>query len=117
MASSGRWFKKTLGVYALRRRASICPLRVTSAYQIAPTGAICLRTGTRSTDMERGAVSKVLRLAKVTEDERRVLNLAPVVGKFRTPVLDPALSTPALSDLKRPRRALPNDGRDVPMRV
>lgn len=46
--------------------------------------------GTVCPDMERNAVSKVLRLAKVSEDERHVLSLVPVVGKFRTLVLDPA---------------------------
>ncbi len=32
----------------------------------------------------------MLRLARVDEDEQRILNLVPVVGKFRTLVLDPA---------------------------
>jgi len=41
-------------------------------------------------DMERGEVSKVLRLERVRKDEQRVLGLAPVRGKFRTIVVDPA---------------------------
>jgi len=41
-------------------------------------------------DMERKEVNKVRRQAAVAADEVRVLNLVPVVGKFRTLVIDPA---------------------------
>src|SRR5262245_61446110 len=46
--------------------------------------------GTINSAMSRGDVSKVLRLAKVAADEERVLDLVPIVGKFRTLVIDPA---------------------------
>jgi N6-adenosine-specific RNA methylase IME4 len=46
--------------------------------------------GTIRPDMERSEVGKVLRIARVTEDEQRVRALVPVVGKFRTIVIDPA---------------------------
>lgn len=46
--------------------------------------------GTIRPDMERGEISKILRLAKVSEDERRVSDLVPIAGKFRTLVIDPA---------------------------
>ena len=46
--------------------------------------------GTINSAMARGEISKILRLMRVAEDEHRVLNLVPIVGKFRTLVLDPA---------------------------
>lgn len=41
-------------------------------------------------DLERHEVNKVRLLAKVEADERRVLDLIPIEGKFRTLVFDPA---------------------------
>jgi N6-adenosine-specific RNA methylase IME4 len=41
-------------------------------------------------DMQAKEVNKVRRLATVAADEERVLNLVPVIGKFRTLVIDPA---------------------------
>lgn len=41
-------------------------------------------------EMERSEVNKVLRISRVETDEQRILKLTPVIGKFRTVVLDPA---------------------------
>ena len=46
--------------------------------------------GVMRPDMSRQEINKVRRIATVTADEARVLNLAPVVGRFRTIVIDPA---------------------------
>jgi N6-adenosine-specific RNA methylase IME4 len=46
--------------------------------------------GTICPSLQRNEVSKVLRLERVNADEQRVLNLAPIEGKFRTLVFDPA---------------------------
>ena len=40
--------------------------------------------------LQRNEISKVLRLERVGADEQRVLNLVPILGKFRTLVIDPA---------------------------
>jgi N6-adenosine-specific RNA methylase IME4 len=40
--------------------------------------------------LQRNEISKVLRLERVEEDERRVFALQPIEGKFRTIVIDPA---------------------------
>jgi N6-adenosine-specific RNA methylase IME4 len=40
--------------------------------------------------MKQGGIRKFLRLARIEEDEARVLKLVPITGKFRTLVLDPA---------------------------
>ena len=40
--------------------------------------------------LQRNEISKILRLAKVKAEEKRVLRLKPIIGKFRTLVLDPA---------------------------
>jgi N6-adenosine-specific RNA methylase IME4 len=49
-----------------------------------------LEDGIIRPDMERQEVNKARRLATVAADEERVLNLVPVIGKFRTLVIDPA---------------------------
>jgi N6-adenosine-specific RNA methylase IME4 len=46
--------------------------------------------GTICPEVKRNEVAKILRLERVAIDERRVLDLVPIVGKFRTIVLDPA---------------------------
>jgi N6-adenosine-specific RNA methylase IME4 len=46
--------------------------------------------GTIRPDMQRNEVAKVLRISRVADDERRVLDLKPIKGKFRTLVIDPA---------------------------
>jgi N6-adenosine-specific RNA methylase IME4 len=46
--------------------------------------------GTIRPTLQRNEVSKLLRLQRVGADERRVLDLVPVQGKFRTIVIDPA---------------------------
>jgi N6-adenosine-specific RNA methylase IME4 len=56
-----------------------------------------LKDGTIRPDMERSEVSKVLRIESATADENRVLQLEPIVGKFRTIVIDPAWEYEALS--------------------
>jgi N6-adenosine-specific RNA methylase IME4 len=40
--------------------------------------------------LQRNEISRILRRERVEEDEERVLNIEPIVGKFRTLVLDPA---------------------------
>lgn len=49
-----------------------------------------VKDGTINPALKRNEVSKVLRLARVAEDEQRVRTLRPVEGCFRTLVLDPA---------------------------
>jgi N6-adenosine-specific RNA methylase IME4 len=51
--------------------------------------------------VKRGDVSKVLRMERVKADERRVLDLKPVGGKFRTLVFDPAWDSDWLSKSAR----------------
>jgi N6-adenosine-specific RNA methylase IME4 len=46
--------------------------------------------GVVSPTLKRNEVSSILRRERVAADEARVLNLVPVVGKFRTIVIDPA---------------------------
>jgi N6-adenosine-specific RNA methylase IME4 len=46
--------------------------------------------GTIRPSLQRDEVAKLLRLRHRQGDEQRVLNLTPVVGKFRTLVIDPA---------------------------
>ena len=46
--------------------------------------------GVVSPTLKRNEVSSILRRERVAADEARVLNLRPVVGKFRTIVIDPA---------------------------
>jgi hypothetical protein len=46
--------------------------------------------GALSPNVSRNEISRILRLQRVGEDERRVLNLKPLKGKFRTIILDPA---------------------------
>jgi N6-adenosine-specific RNA methylase IME4 len=55
-----------------------------------PTFDRLIEDGTIRRDMERGEISKVLRLSKVAADEQRVLTLRPKPGKYRTLVIDPA---------------------------
>jgi N6-adenosine-specific RNA methylase IME4 len=40
--------------------------------------------------LKRNEVSRILRLERVNADEARILNLRPIIGKFRTIILDPA---------------------------
>lgn len=49
-----------------------------------------MKDGTINPKLQRNEIAKILRLMRVGEDEQRVLDLVPVVGKFRTIVLDPA---------------------------
>jgi N6-adenosine-specific RNA methylase IME4 len=49
-----------------------------------------LDDGTICPSLQRNEISKILRLERVAEDEQRILNLAPIAGKFRTLVFDPA---------------------------
>ena len=46
--------------------------------------------GVVSPTLKRNEVSSILRRERVAADEARILNLVPVVGKFRTIVIDPA---------------------------
>jgi len=46
--------------------------------------------GTICPTLQRNEVAKILRLKRVGDDEQRILNLVPRVGKFRTIVMDPA---------------------------
>ena len=46
--------------------------------------------GVVSPTLKRTEVSSILRRERVAADEARILNLVPVVGKFRTIVIDPA---------------------------
>lgn len=48
-----------------------------------------IEDGTINPQLKRNEVAKILRLESVAADERRVLNLAPIPGKFRTLVIDP----------------------------
>jgi N6-adenosine-specific RNA methylase IME4 len=49
-----------------------------------------LQEGIINPEMERSDIAKELRLARVREDEARILTIVPIIGKFRTIVLDPA---------------------------
>jgi N6-adenosine-specific RNA methylase IME4 len=49
-----------------------------------------LGEGRITPSLRRNEVSKILRIERVTADESRVLNLAPIRGTFRTLVFDPA---------------------------
>jgi N6-adenosine-specific RNA methylase IME4 len=49
-----------------------------------------LSDGTIRPAVTYAEINKVLRTEKVKADEQRVLNLVPIVGKFRTLVIDPA---------------------------
>ena len=49
-----------------------------------------LTDGTIRPEITYAEVNKILRIEKVEADEKRVLSLAPVAGKFRTIVIDPA---------------------------
>jgi hypothetical protein len=40
--------------------------------------------------LRRNEISKILRIQRVTADEKRILDLVPIEGKFRTLVFDPA---------------------------
>jgi N6-adenosine-specific RNA methylase IME4 len=46
--------------------------------------------GTICPTLKRNEVSAILRRERVSADEARVLSLTPIIGKFRTLVLDPA---------------------------
>jgi N6-adenosine-specific RNA methylase IME4 len=56
-----------------------------------------LSDGTIRPAVTYAEINKVLRTEKVQADEQRVLNLVPIVGKFRTLVIDPAWEYEALS--------------------
>jgi len=47
------------------------------------------RFGHLPDEMDRHGVHRAYRSMRVAQDERRILNLAPVVGKFRTLLIDP----------------------------
>ncbi len=49
-----------------------------------------IEDGTVCPELKRNEVSKILRLEKVHADEKRVLELRPRPGKYRTIVIDPA---------------------------
>lgn len=49
-----------------------------------------IENGTINPRLKRNEISKILRLERVATDEQRILDLRPIVGKFRTIVLDPA---------------------------
>ena len=40
--------------------------------------------------LQRNEIAKILRILRVGEDEQRILDLVPLVGKFRTIIIDPA---------------------------
>jgi N6-adenosine-specific RNA methylase IME4 len=46
--------------------------------------------GTIRPSLQRNEVSAILRRERVEEDEARILTLVPIIGKFRTLVIDPA---------------------------
>ena len=49
-----------------------------------------IEDGTICPTAKRGDISKILRLQRVKADERRILDLRPIEGKFHTLVFDPA---------------------------
>jgi N6-adenosine-specific RNA methylase IME4 len=49
-----------------------------------------VKQGTITPSLQRGDISKTLRLEKVQTDQKRILNLEPITGRFRTIVIDPA---------------------------
>jgi N6-adenosine-specific RNA methylase IME4 len=68
---------------------TICKLE--TLYRRFPdTFARMIEDGTITPSLQRNEISKVLRLERVGADEKRVLDLQPIIGKFRTLVLDPA---------------------------
>jgi N6-adenosine-specific RNA methylase IME4 len=62
-----------------------------------------LDNGTIRPEITYAEVNKVLRVEKVAADEARVLRLAPIVGKFRTLVVDPGWEWDRLSRAVRAR--------------
>ncbi len=62
-----------------------------------------VRNGTVNPSLGRNEVSKILRLEKIKGDEKRVLNLRPRPGKYRTLVVDPAWDYDWLSTGTRAR--------------
>ena len=49
-----------------------------------------VESGVINSRASRGAIAKAIRWEKVSADERRVLQVVPIIGKFRTLVFDPA---------------------------
>src|SRR5262245_11523424 len=49
-----------------------------------------IEDGTIRPDLQRHEVARIVRVQEALADERRVLTLRPITGKFRTLVLDPA---------------------------
>lgn len=79
------------------RNARLLPPDYTTLYALATLNRRFPETfnewveeGRITPSLQRNEISKVLRLERVQTDERRVLDLRPVIGKFRTIVLDPA---------------------------
>jgi len=77
--------------------ASFLPPDYTTLYSLAAlhrrfpeTFDEWLEDGRITPSLQRNEINKALRIERVGEDERRILNLVPTVGRFRTIVLDPA---------------------------
>ena len=77
-----------------RNHGSVLPPHWRTLYELTrldnQTFVKLIGDGTVRRDMQRSEISKILRLQRVAEDERRVLALAPIIGKFRTLLFDPA---------------------------
>jgi N6-adenosine-specific RNA methylase IME4 len=56
-----------------------------------------IKNGTICPTIKREEVSKILRIQRVKSDEKRILDLKPIQGKFRTLIFDPAWEYGSLS--------------------
>jgi hypothetical protein len=86
-----RW-AKAMGLS--RTALQVLPPDYSTVYRITQldeeTFSTLVESGVINSRASRGSIAKAIRWERVSADERRGLQLVPVVGKFRTLIFDPA---------------------------